>query len=180
MARRHSASTGSFAAALAAFALATAAQAADTASESSTAAALRSRYAAMRERLEHSAFQQHLYLESAESPHSLQGDIWAVVDYPLAAVSGDLDRSPDNTEMLVGLGDLAARRESVRALGLATIGRFLDKVEPLLVEYLALRLPAGLWFGERHRAVAELSDYNCEHIVKLVRRRQQPWLAIIG
>ena len=92
----------------------------------------------------------------------------------------DLDRSPDNTEMLVGPGDLAARRESVLALGFATIGRFLDKVEPLLVEYLALRLPAGLWFGERDRAVAELSDYHCEHLVKLVRRRQQPWLAIIG
>jgi hypothetical protein len=88
MARGPSARTRSFAAALAALALATAAQAADTAAGSSPAAALRSRYAAMREQLEHSAFRQHLYLESAESPHSLQGDIWAVVDYPLAAVSG--------------------------------------------------------------------------------------------
>jgi hypothetical protein len=92
----------------------------------------------------------------------------------------DLDCNPDKTEMLVGPGDLAARRESVLALGFATIGRFLDTVEPLLVECLALRLPASLWFGERHRAVAELSDYHCEHVVKLVRRRQQQWLAIIG
>ena len=53
-------------------------------------------------------------------------------------------------------------------------------VEPLMVECLALRLPASLWFGERHKAVAELSDYHCEHVVKLVRRRQQPWLATIG
>src|SRR5262249_47438233 len=76
----------------------------------------------------------------------------------------DLDLNPDKTEMLVGPGELAARRESVLALGFATIGRFLEKVEPVLVECLALRLPASLWFGERHRAVAELSDYHCEHI----------------
>jgi hypothetical protein len=92
----------------------------------------------------------------------------------------DLDQVPDKTEILVGAGDLSARRESVLALGFATIGRFLDKVEPLLAQCLALRLPASLWFGERHRTVGELSDYHCEHVVKLVRRRQQPWLAIIG
>jgi hypothetical protein len=54
------------------------------------AAALRARHAALSERLEHSSFQQRLYLESAESSHSLQGDIWAVVDYPVAAVTAAL------------------------------------------------------------------------------------------
>ena len=86
MAHHPSVRNRSLAAVLAALALA--AHAADPPSESSPAAALRSRYAAMRERLEHNAFQQRLYLESAERPQSLQGDIWAVVDYPLAAVSG--------------------------------------------------------------------------------------------
>jgi len=51
------------------------------------AAALRGRYAALGERIEHSPLQQRLLLESAEDAHSLRGDIWAIVDYPLAAVT---------------------------------------------------------------------------------------------
>lgn len=52
------------------------------------AATLRSRYAALSERMAHSSFQQHLYLESADDAHSLRGDIWAVVNYPMTAVTG--------------------------------------------------------------------------------------------
>jgi len=52
-----------------------------------SAATLRARYAELGDRLEHSPFRQRLLLESAESPHLLQGDIWAVVDYPLATVT---------------------------------------------------------------------------------------------
>lgn len=55
--------------------------------ERDAAVLLRGRYTALRERLEHSAFQQGLDLESVEGPHALQGDIWAIVDYPLAVVS---------------------------------------------------------------------------------------------
>ncbi len=68
--------------------LAFTAHAAPTAPDSGPASTLRGRYATLRERLEQSSFQQHLLLESAESPHALQGDIWAVVSYPLAAVAG--------------------------------------------------------------------------------------------
>lgn len=50
-------------------------------------AALRGRFASLADRLEHSTFQQRLLLESAESPHGLQGDVWAVVDYPVATVA---------------------------------------------------------------------------------------------
>jgi hypothetical protein len=78
----------SLVAVLAAMVLALAAGWARAAPASGPAATLRSRYAALRERLEHSSFQQRLLLESAESPRSLQGDIWAVVDYPLPVVMG--------------------------------------------------------------------------------------------
>ena len=67
-----------------------AAAAAPTTPDRDPAATLRGRYAALRERLEHSSFQQHLLLESAEDAHGLQGDIWAVVDYPLAAVAASV------------------------------------------------------------------------------------------
>jgi hypothetical protein len=52
------------------------------------AASLRARYATLAERLEQSPFGQRLDLESVESPHGLQGDIYALVDYPFATVSG--------------------------------------------------------------------------------------------
>lgn len=61
--------------------------------EAGPAAALRTRYAALREQLEHSPFQQHLYLESVESSRALQGDVYALLDYPFATVS-DAFRSP--------------------------------------------------------------------------------------
>jgi len=49
-------------------------------------ARLRGHYVALSERIEHSPFQQRLLLESSEDPHVLQGDVWAIVDHPLAAV----------------------------------------------------------------------------------------------
>jgi len=51
------------------------------------ASALRARHAALREQLEHSSFPQHLHVESSEVPDASQGDVYAVVDYPIATVS---------------------------------------------------------------------------------------------
>jgi len=65
------------------------------------AAALGSRYAALADRLEHSAFQQRLLLESAETPHGLQGDIWAVVDYPLATITATVTSPAHWCEALI-------------------------------------------------------------------------------
>lgn len=59
------------------------------------AAALQNRYAALAEQLEQSPIQQGIYLESAESSHTLRGDIYAVVDYPFSAISHTLT-SPDS------------------------------------------------------------------------------------
>jgi hypothetical protein len=59
------------------------------------AAALRARHAALREQLENSPFPQHLHVESMQGRSSSQGDVYAVVDYPIAVVS-DAFSSPAN------------------------------------------------------------------------------------
>jgi len=59
------------------------------------ATSLRDRYAAMTEQLEQSPLGPGLYLESVESSRTLQGDVYAVVNYPLAAIS-EIFASPDN------------------------------------------------------------------------------------
>lgn len=55
------------------------------------ASSLRDKYQSLAQQLKHNQFQRPLYLESAESPSALKGDIYAVVDYPFATVSGALD-----------------------------------------------------------------------------------------
>jgi len=59
------------------------------------ASALLARYVALREQLDHSPFPQHLHVESMEGPGASQGDVYAVVDYPIATVSGAFS-SPAN------------------------------------------------------------------------------------
>jgi len=51
------------------------------------ASALQDRYAALGEQLAHSPFPQHLHVESMEGPGASQGEVYAVVDYPIATVS---------------------------------------------------------------------------------------------
>ncbi len=55
------------------------------------AASLRDKYQSLEPQLKHNPFQRPLYLESAESPSTLKGDIYAVVDYPFAVVNGALN-----------------------------------------------------------------------------------------
>lgn len=54
----------------------------------SDASSLRDKYQSLAQQLNDTPFQRPLYLESAESPSALKGDIFAVVDYPFATVSG--------------------------------------------------------------------------------------------
>jgi hypothetical protein len=63
--------------------------------EADPASALQARHAALSEQLEHSPFPQHLHVESIDDPGSSQGDVYAVVDYPIAAVI-DAFSSPAN------------------------------------------------------------------------------------
>jgi len=55
------------------------------------AASLRDKYQSLTQQLAHNAFGHPLYLNSSESSSRLQGDIYAVVNYPYATVNGALD-----------------------------------------------------------------------------------------
>lgn len=63
--------------------------------EADPASALQARHAALSEQLEHSPFPQQLHVESMEGPGASQGEVYAVVDYPIATVS-DAFSSPAN------------------------------------------------------------------------------------
>lgn len=58
-------------------------------------AALRTKYASLGEQLRQNQFHRPLVLESVETPERLQGDIYAVVEYPFGAVSTGLN-NPDH------------------------------------------------------------------------------------
>jgi hypothetical protein len=55
------------------------------------AASLRDKYQSLTRQLAHNQFQRPLYLESQELPAALRGDIYGVVNYPFATVSGALN-----------------------------------------------------------------------------------------
>ena len=63
--------------------------------ESDPAATLRAKYASLGEQLRQNQFKQPLVLDSTETPNSLKGDIYAIVDYPFGAVSAGLN-NPDH------------------------------------------------------------------------------------
>ncbi|APA86957.1 hypothetical protein BJG93_06665 [Paraburkholderia sprentiae WSM5005] len=63
------------------------------------AARLREKYQSLTQQLAHNPFQRPLYLESQELPSALKGDIYGVLNYPFAVVSGALNdpaRGPAN------------------------------------------------------------------------------------
>ncbi len=70
-------------------------------SASNPAEELRARYAASSEQLKHNPFQQPLFLDSSESSKSLKGDIYALVDYPLATFQAALDDPADWCDVLI-------------------------------------------------------------------------------
>ena len=63
--------------------------------ESSTGAALLDKYTSLADRLQQNSYQRPLYLDSTESGTDIEGDIYAVVDYPFATVNAGLN-DPDN------------------------------------------------------------------------------------
>jgi len=86
-ARAQTESASGTGAAAAPAAAASGAPSAVTTAAAGPAASLRNRYVALSAQLEHSPFPQRLYIESIESPRALQGDIYALLDYPFALVS---------------------------------------------------------------------------------------------
>ena len=55
------------------------------------ATSLRGKYQSLTQQLNHNQFKRRLYLDSAESPSTLKGDIYAVVDYPFVTVNSALN-----------------------------------------------------------------------------------------
>lgn len=67
----------------------------------SPAAALRAKHAEFSKRLHNNQFQRALHLVSVESPQDLQGDIYAVVDYPFAKVEQALNNPAHWCDVLI-------------------------------------------------------------------------------
>ena len=78
-----------------AYALPQVSMVAEATTDSTAADALRETYTGLRTQLEQSPFQRPLHLESAVESRSSQGDVYAVVDYPMSRLSGSLT-NPDN------------------------------------------------------------------------------------
>ena len=65
------------------------------------AAGLRAKHEALRDRLEHNAFGRPVEIESWEKDNHLGGDVYAIVQYPFAAVDGALDKPATWCEVLI-------------------------------------------------------------------------------
>ncbi|MBC7415189.1 MAG: hypothetical protein H7327_09680 [Herminiimonas sp.] len=72
-----------------------------TAAPTHSAAALRAKYIELAPQLQNNQFQRPLYLNSAESSGALKGDIYAVVDYPFAAVNTAFNGTDHWCDMLI-------------------------------------------------------------------------------
>lgn len=73
---------------------------AEAMTDSTAANALRETYAALRTQLEQSPFQRPMHLESAVERQSSQGDVYAVVDYPMSRLKGSLTNPEEWCEVL--------------------------------------------------------------------------------
>ena len=69
--------------------------------DTNSAASLRAKYAALGEQLTNNQFQRTLVLDSAESSHDLEGDIYALVDYPFADVNAGFNGPAHWCDMLI-------------------------------------------------------------------------------
>ena len=66
-----------------------------------TPEALRDKYTSLADQLKNNQFHRELYLESSETPNSLKGDVYAVVDYPFATVNSALNNPVHWCDVLI-------------------------------------------------------------------------------
>lgn len=71
------------------------------ASASAAAITLRDKYASLSDKLANNQFQRPLYIDSDESPSSLKGDIYAVVNFPFATVNTALNGPKNWCDVLI-------------------------------------------------------------------------------
>lgn len=76
-------------------------QATAAAPDKNSTVSLRARYAELGKQLSNNQFKQPIYLESAESPDHLKGDIYALVNYPFAIVNKALNNPAHWCDVLI-------------------------------------------------------------------------------
>ncbi len=81
--------------------LAAAGPAAAALPENYSAASLRAKIGSLSDQLRHNQFQRALYLDSSESPDQSEGEIYALVEYPFAAVGAAFRRPSQWCEMMI-------------------------------------------------------------------------------
>jgi hypothetical protein len=69
--------------------------------ETQSAAALRAKYLSLDERLRNNPFQRALALDSSEDADDLQGDVYALVDYPFSTVSAALNSAEHWCDVMI-------------------------------------------------------------------------------
>lgn len=77
------------------------AHAATAGPDTNSAASLRAKYTELGQQLSNNQFKRPLYLDSAESSSHLRGDIYALVDYPFAAVNEAFNDPAHWCDMLI-------------------------------------------------------------------------------
>ncbi len=70
-------------------------------SDTGSAVSLRAKYAELDRQLSHNPFKRPLYVVSVESPRQLKADIYALVDYPIAAVNAALTEPAHWCDVLI-------------------------------------------------------------------------------
>jgi hypothetical protein len=105
---------------------------AGSASAQNTPDTLRSKYSALGEQLKSNQFHRALAMESTESSSSLKGDVYAVIDYPFAAVNTALNNPAHWCDVLI----LHLNIKYCRALG--------DAVAPTISVNLGKKNPQEL------------------------------------
>ena len=73
----------------------------NAASAQNTPDNLRAKYTSLGDQLKNNPFHRALVLESAESPSNLKGDVYAVIDYPFAAVNTALNNPSHWCDVLI-------------------------------------------------------------------------------
>jgi hypothetical protein len=117
--------------------------------------------------------------ERAREAFGIEGFDIATHEAPiLYPALSELDNKP-STEPIFEQEEDSARQAQILEFGLQVIGRFLDLAEPVFGELFALRMPPTVDYNGRNRVVRTFSEYHREQFLKLVRRRQQSWSAII-
>lgn len=98
----------------------------------------------------------------------------------LHAPLAELDTGVAGPGVLDDTVDPAVARERLAGFGLQALARFVERVEPALIDVVLHRIPPTGDAAARARTIGRMSDGHCDHMVKLLRRRVQAWSAPIG